>query len=426
MHKKTFNDLQKRAIQLLKKCRLPKAIPNQLVSQLIDDLTTYQIELEIQNEDLLKTQIKLEESHTKYIELYDLAPVGYFSINKEGIIKEVNQAGCDLLGLKKHTLLNRCFSRFIIPEQQGLFSQYRNRAFKELSKLSFEIKLLRWTQPTFHALIECKVVQNSSTGFQQLLTFVSDISARKIEEASLHQHRAKMASLDRLRSLNEFMYGMAQEQNRSLTLMNNYLQGCIKRLENGNCQINEFLPILNKISNQTRILTDVILNRRTVASKCSFHFEYDNINTIINQSIKLLTHEFFDYPVIIQYEAIENISRVKLDKLHIQQVIMNLARNAIEAMRDSHIIEPKLLIETAQPNVNTIEITLFDNGPGLSQELIPKLFEPHFTTKSYGIGLGLTVSRAIIEKHGGHLLALSNPSGGACFKFTLPVTLPFN
>lgn len=89
-------------------------------------------------------------------------------------------------------------------------------------------------------------------------------------------------------------------------------------------------------------------------------------------------------------------------------------------MRDANIKEPKLLIEAIEKKDSTIEISLLDNGPGLRNDLISKLFNPHFTTKSYGIGLGLSVSKAIIEKHGGHLFAIANPAGGACFGFTLP------
>src|SRR5688572_11121424 len=129
MRKKDFNNLRARAQEIIEQCNQTSAHQN--ISQLIDELTIYQIELEIQNDDLIKIQAELEESRSKYIELYDLAPVGYFAISKEGLITEVNQAGCVLLGLKKIALLKRCFSRYIVAEFQTLFSQYRQRSFKE-------------------------------------------------------------------------------------------------------------------------------------------------------------------------------------------------------------------------------------------------------------------------------------------------------
>lgn len=147
------------------------------------------------------------------------------------------------------------------------------------------------------------------------------------------------------------------------------------------------------------------------------------MNTILNQTLSLLKHEMIDYPVNIQYEPIVNPIKIKIDRFHIQQAILNLTRNAIEAMKDNIIKEPKILIEINKLNSNVLEVSVFDNGPGFSQEILAKVFEPHFTTKPYAIGLGLTVSRSIIEKHGGHLFALPNPAGGACVGFTLPCSV---
>jgi len=426
MRKNKFNELRSRAETVLGECRKRKSLPGKDIAQLIDELNLYQIELEIQNEDLIKTQLDLEESRSKYIDLYDLAPVGYLSINQEGLIKEINQAGCTLLGLQKGSLINRCFSRYIASEFQPLFSQHRSNAFKNKSCQTYELKLLRWSQPAFYASIESKVIENEHTGYKQLLMFVTDISDRKLAEDSLHLQRINLASIDRLRSLNEFIYGMAQEQNNSLTMIDNYLYGCIRRIESGNYQINDILQILKKTTDHSKMLSDIILNRKISTSKSVFRYENFDINTLIIQTILLLTHESFEYPIIVQYEKSDNLPKVKLDKFHIQQSILNLARNAIEAMKDRKVKEPKLLIEAKKTDQNMIEVTMFDNGPGLSQQLIHQLFEPHFTTKPYGVGLGLSVSRTIIEKHGGQMFALHNPSGGACFGFRLPCVVTIN
>jgi len=421
MSKKEFDNLRIRAEKILKDCRQKKSLPSGDITQLLHELTVHQVELEIQNEDLIKTQSELEESRSKYIELHDLAPVGYFSFNAEGLITEVNQAGCRLLGLKKEALINRCFSRYIAQEYQTLFSQFRKRAFNTLELQSYELKMLRWNEPSFFASLECKVIHHEYTHYKQLLAFVTDISTRKQAENNLHQQRIKMASIDRVRSINELVYGMAQEQSNALMMMDNYLQGCIRRLESNTFQLDDLLKSLRKVATQSRTVSDLIMARKTITSKSVFHYVQENINTIIKQTITLLTHEMLEYPVTIQFtEICTSKLKIKLDIFHLQQAILNLARNAIEAMRDSKIQEPKLLIEISEVPEDMIEVTLFDNGPGVANELIPEIFKAHYTTKSYGIGLGLTVSRAIIEKHGGQLYALENQTGGACFGFTLP------
>lgn len=419
MGKVPLTVLRRRAEKILKDCGNKKILDTENISQLIHELTIHQIELEIQNEDLIKSQNELEESRAKYAELYDLAPVGYFSINQQGLITEVNDAGCQLLGLKKSLLINRCFSRYIIPSHQAIFSEYRRLAFKEKKLQILELKLIKWNQPSFYAALHCKVIENVHTGAQQLLTFVTDITGQKQAEEALHMQRIKVAAIDRLRSINELVYSLAQEQNNSLMMIDNYLQGCIRRLESNNYQPAELLEVLKKAALQSRTISDSVKNRMIATSKSIFFYVPASINILIKQTIALLTHEVLDYPVDIQYSEPEQDIKLKIDIFHIQQVLLNLARNAIEAMRNSRIQEPKLLFEIAT-TLKTVEVTLFDNGPGLSEEIIPKLFAPHFTTKSYGIGLGLVVSRAIIEKHGGQLFAIPNPSGGACFGFNLP------
>lgn len=425
MQVKTANNLRKRAERLLKQYQTSTPICKQTIFQLIEELSLYQIELEVQNEDLIKTKTELLESNSKYTELYELAPIGYFAINEDGLIKEVNQAGCDLLGLKKTALINRCFSRYIVSEYQGLFSQYRKRAFRELMVFSFELKLIKWTQPACYALLECKAIKDEMTGSKQLLMFASDITARKQAEAALHHQRTKIAAIDRLRSLNEFIYDMANDQNRALTMINNYLHGCIKRLENGNCRAQDLLPILKKTVEQNHLLIEMVLRRRNLA-KCTLHFEYTMINQLLCETILLIKYENTQFPLLIQYEANDSLPTIKLDKYHIQQVILNLARNSIEAMRDSKIREPKLLIEVLIESPGMLQVMIYDNGPGISQDVIPMIFEPHFSTKPYCIGLGLTVSRAIIEKHGGELKVSENPSGGSCFSFNLPYATSLN
>lgn len=313
MDKDQLNELRQRAEELLKKYHNKYAIDNTCFLKLIEEFTLYQVELEIQNEDLIKAQSDLVESRSKYIELYELAPVAYFAIDKDALIKEVNQAGCELLGLKKHTLINRCFSRFITSEYHTLFSQYKKAGFKNLSSQSFEMKIIKWNQPSFYAAVECKVVDDIVSHSQQMLLFVSDITMRKKAEYSLHQHRIKMASIDRLRSLNELIYSIAEEQNHSLTIMNNCIHGCIRRFESGKLNIDDILKTLKMASKETSSLSEIVRHRMNSTAKTVFHYEYVNINSIITQLIALLDFEFDKFPVTIFYEQIETLPFVKLD-----------------------------------------------------------------------------------------------------------------
>lgn len=412
-------DLRRRAEDVLIK-RKKTITSDQDLYKLIEELNLYQIELELQNEDLIKTQVELQISHNKYADLYNLAPIAYFTFNADGLIVDVNQAGLNLLGMKKSALINRCFSRYIVPEYQTLFAEYRKLALKDNISQTCELKLLRWSGPAFDAQLECKAIQESNAEKKQLLICITDITERKKSEKILHAQQVKMASIDRMRSMNEQVYSIAHSQNHSITVIDNYIYGCIRRLETGKCNIDELLQIMKKTAQQSRILANIINQIKSFTAKTIFRYELTDINTIINNSLSLINHEITDYPIAIHYEEMSNFPSVKLDKLHIQQVILNLARNAIEAMRDANIKDPKLLVELRLINKEIVEITLLDNGPGFEKSIAHKLFDPHFTTKSYAIGLGLSVSRTIIEKHGGQLTAQLNSTGGAYFQMTLP------
>lgn len=414
---KTFDDLRKRAEILLRQGK--KKIQSPDVYQLVEELNLYQVELEIQNEDLIKTQIELQTSNKKYADLYKLAPIAYITLNKDCLVIDANQVALDLLGMKKNMLINRCFSRYIAPEFQTLFSQYRKILLKDNISQSYELRLTCWNGPAFDAQLDCKSIQGANDE-QQLLICITNISDRKLLEQSMHLKQIKMASIDKMRSINEQIYSIAYNQNHTMTIINNYVYGCIRRLEAEKFCQNELLKTLREVTQQLSLLADTIHQMKNFTSKIILRYELTNVNTIIQEILSLINYEILEFPVAVHYEPVDSFPAVKLDKSHVQQAILNLARNAIEAMRDARKNEPKLLIEARHTSHSMIEITLFDNGPGFEQHLVNKLFEPHFTTKSYAMGLGLSVSRTIIEKHGGQLIAQVNESKGACFKLSLP------
>lgn len=416
---KNFLSLRERAEAVLH-MRKNKIPPDYDIYQLVEELNLYHLELEIQNEDLINTQLELQASHNKYADLYNLAPIAYVTCNDDGLIVDINQAGLALLGLSKHTLINRCFSRHIVPEDQVLFSQHRLRSLNESISQTCELKIVRWSGPSLDVQVDLKTIQDTNTNQKQFLICITDISARKLEELATRLRQVKMASIDRMQSMSEQIYSITDNQNHSLTVIDNYIYGCIRRLESEKFCVEELLSTLKKVSQQSRVLALIVQKMKNFVSKNIFRYETARIDTVINEILTLIHYESLDYPVAVHYDETEGIPAVKLDKLHIQQVLLHLARNSIEAMRDAKTRDPKLRIEVRLINNEILEISMFDNGPGLDQSIEDLIFEAHFTTKTYGVGLGLSVSRTIVEKHGGQLRAINNVSGGACFQLTLP------
>lgn len=391
-------------------------MPEEVVQQLHKELSIHQIELELQNEDLMQTQLDLVESRNNYAELYDFAPVGYFTLDTNGLIIKANHLGANLLGINKNILSKKCFSKYIAPDYQYIFSDFRQRVANSNAVQSCELKLLRKNGPFFYAQLEGKTIINSATKNKNLLLIVTDVTMRKKA-----QEQYQIANADRLNSMGELAAAIAHELNHPHAVISNYIHGCISRLQKGNYQINEILHAMKQAAFQLNRASEIILRMKNFVCKGQLNYELVDIDEIIKETLTFIKYEIGDYPIAFHYQPIAVATQLLIDKIHIQQVILNLARNAVEAMKDAKTSEPKLTISVRQINKNTIEVMVQDNGPGLEIDNIHKLFNPHFTTKPYGLGLGLAVSRAIIESHQGELSVEPNFPRGSCFKFNLPL-----
>jgi PAS domain S-box-containing protein len=394
-------------------------LPEKMNSCLYKDLDLYKIEFELQNEDLRTTQLALEDAHLKYIHLYELAPIGYFTLNEAGLITEVNNAGAELLGMKKDHLLKKSFSRYVASDSQDLFLLFRKRVLKEMSLQEIEVKLMKKSSQNFYAQLNKRAILNPITQEKELLMFVTDISARKEADNRLKQYQQKMSSQSPNNSLDELSCVISHELNHPLGVIANYLQGCIRRLESGKFKIEELLTALKSATQQSHRAAEIILRMKNLKYKSSIKKEAVCLDDMIRETLTLIQYEIIDYPVAVHYRPLPQSLVVTIDRVQIQQVILNLARNAIEAMRDGRVAGPRLIIEINQFSLDAIEINVLDNGPGFDKEIAHKLFESHFTTKPYGIGLGLAVSRSVVEAHGGEIVVKANELGGVCAKFTL-------
>ena len=147
------------------------------------------------------------------------------------------------------------------------------------------------------------------------------------------------------------------------------------------------------------------------------------INNLIRETTSLIKNELTLSKTKIDLDVDKDIPLIFIDKIQIQQVLLNLMQNAIESMNENHIKEKRIHIQTTATKNDTIEITLSDAGPGFSKELIHKVFMPFFTTKAHGRGMGLAICRSIIEAHGGEFKINPNSNGHSWIRFTLPISI---
>jgi two-component system cell cycle sensor histidine kinase/response regulator CckA len=394
------------------------------IEKIIEKMDLYQAELEVQNEDLVNNQITIMTSQARYKQLYQLSPVPYFTLDKKGTILEGNNASADLLGVSACHLVNKLFSRYILPDYQYVFSHHRQLLLKENSKQSCIIRIFKKNGPISCIRMESVPLVNPETREIEILSCITDISSESKTEFVINHHSSKASSNDLHQAKDQLLLNLIHNINNPLSVISNYIYGCISRLQSGNFQINQMLEVLNKALQQSNRVTDIILRLKNFNYQNTLNFDNICLNHLINEMIPLIDYELSYFLFEFIYHSPYKRIPVCADKIYLQHVIINLIRNAIEAMKDQGTKEPRIKLNLLKTSNKMIEVSVIDNGPGICLEEKFKLLDSNFSTKPYGTGMGLAISKKIIEAHGGELFIENNFTGGACFKFSLPLNAP--
>ncbi|MCW5713707.1 MAG: PAS domain S-box protein [Bauldia sp.] len=258
---------------------------------------------------------------------------------------------------------------------------------------------------------------------RQFTGFVRDLTERREHEHRFHEVQAELLHISRLSTMGEMASALAHELNQPLAAIANYLQGSRRLLQDSKDE-RAILVIeaLDKAAEQALRAGEVIQRLRSFVSRGETERRIVSISNLVEEASALALVGSRELPVRISYRLDSSADLVLVDRIQIQQVLLNLIRNAVEAMATS---ERRELVISATPASNRmllIEIT--DTGCGLSEQVAARLFEPFVTTKRQGMGVGLSISRAIVESHGGTIAAAPNPDGGTVFRFSLQAVSP--
>jgi len=248
------------------------------------------------------------------------------------------------------------------------------------------------------------------------------VAERRRAEETARQRQSELTHVARLNTMGEMASGLAHELNHPLATINNYVQGCVRRIRKGNCDPSSLLDALQRASSEAERAAAVIHSMRGFIRKKGDRRENVDINAIVRGVSGLLDYEIQAKQVALRLELSDTIAPITADAVQVEQVILNLARNAIEAMGEVHGEPREMRIGTLRDNTGKIEISVRDTGPGVAKELVNRIFDPFVSTKPDGLGVGLSISRTIVESHGGRLWIASSDTRGAAFHFTLSAT----
>jgi two-component system, LuxR family, sensor kinase FixL len=230
----------------------------------------------------------------------------------------------------------------------------------------------------------------------------------------------QLAHVFRLSTMEEMASGMAHEISQPLAAIVNYTRGCVRYLEIGH-DPKQLTEIMEKTVAQAERAGEVIHRLKNFFCKGQLVKTSCAINSIIRETASFIRSELNNSKTKIDFDLSKELPLISVDKIQLQQVLLNMIQNAIEAMKEIDHRKRRINIQTNPLDGGTIEITVTDSGPGFSKEIISKVFKPFFTTKAHGRGMGLAICRSIIEAHGGQFTINPNNNQQSWIRFTLPV-----
>jgi C4-dicarboxylate-specific signal transduction histidine kinase len=258
-------------------------------------------------------------------------------------------------------------------------------------------------------------------GVNQGVAFVLDLTERKRGEGALRDAQASLAHVARVTTLGELTASIAHEVNQPLAAVVANAEACLGWLRRRTPDVDAACRSVEWIIEDSNRASEVIRRVRALANKTNVEKAPLDINNVVREVIALVQRELIGHQVSLQTELAPALPMTLGDRVQLQQVIINLVMNGIEAMQVTD--RPReLVIRSRQDETHHLLVSVTDCGVGISAENADRLFNAFFTTKSTGMGMGLSVCRSIMEAHGGRLWATANVPHGATFQFTLPVT----
>jgi PAS domain S-box-containing protein len=308
------------------------------------------------------------------------------------------------------------------PEDRAKWLGAIDRAIAEKSDYEVEFRILLPDGSVKHIHTVGHPVLNASGDLAQFVGSSTDITQRKLAEEALRQAQADLAYVSRVTTMGELTASLAHEVNQPIAAAVTDANTCIRWLTRDQPDLEEAREAASRIVKDAKRATEIVSRIRLLFEKGAPVRELVDVNEVIREMIVLLRSEATRHPVSIRTELTADLPPVMGDRVQLQQVMMNLIMNSIDAMND--VAGPReLAIRSQQAENEELMVSVSDTGVGLPAQQVDQIFNAFFTTKPHGTGMGLRISRSIVEAHGGRLWAADNSPRGASFYFALPISV---
>lgn len=374
-------------------------------------------------EECKRANQALQEVGFQYKTVADLTYSWEYWSNPEGSFYYISPSCERVSGYTREQFLKdpNLLRQIILLEDREIWKQHNDQAWNDPKPLNLRFRIRRKDGQTRWIEHICQPVRDNEGKFKGVRASNRDITDRLRAEKELQKHREELEHASRLTTMGEFAASLAHELNQPLLAILTNAQLAKRFLSGKKLDLDRVHALLDDIIEGNRRISQLMVRMRRFLKKEKIPFDRLNISEVIQEVISL----FYGDPQLgkatIITESAPDLPRVMGDRIQLQEVLLNLVMNGLDAMANMEPEARKLVIQTEMKNEETVRVGVQDFGIGLSKDILPKLFEPFFTTKPEGLGMGLAISKSIIEAHGGTLWAENNPHSGAIFWISLPV-----
>ena len=375
--------------------------------------------LDIDPEKQVEEALRTRESHLRSI--LETVPDAMIVIDGHAIIQLFSSAAERLFGYSEREAIGQNVS-VLMPEpdrtrHDSYIARYRDTSERHIIGIGRIVTGKRRDGTTFPMHLSVGEMQSGDEPY--FTGFVRDLTEHQRTQARLQELQAELVHVSRLTAMGEMASALAHELNQPLAAISNYMKGSRRLLAgSGGPNASKIESAMDRAAEQAVRAGQIIRRLRDFVARGESEKRVESLSKLIEEAGALGLAGAREQNVQLRFNLNPDADLVLADRVQIQQVLVNLFRNALEAMAQSPRRE--LIVTNTKVADDMIEVEVSDTGSGFQDDVVPNLFQTFFTTKETGMGVGLSISRSIIEAHGGRMWAESNASGGATFRFTLP------